>query len=1600
MKRPAEKTRESDGWEDGTESAFPPPTSPAENGDQTSSEERLRRLALQGFRDAQSWKYTRSWQSCEALIARLKRVFRIIRDVAQALRKRQANGECLGTDETWFLENARLMQGISNGVGETLRSFRGPSVFEKKRVTTPRAFAIAVGYLEAVETTLDEESLRSYLSGVQQAEGLRMAELWALKPMLGLALLEEAATQASAFGYHRTVRKSGQVPLKGLIPGHAEKALRSLQRLEEIQWKIFFEENSAVESVLKQDPSGAYPRMDYQSRQMYRKAVEELAVQSLFSEEEAARHAVLLATRAKTRAKKPESRLASRRSHVGYYLIDAGRQMLKRRLGCKPRLRRRFLDLVLEWPELYYVVGVELTTIALVYFLLRKLGILIPFVPGFLLLIPASHAAVGLINQLTSILVRPRQIPKLDFSDGIPSNCKTLVAVPCLLLSEAEIRRNVEALEVRYLGNRDPNLYFALLTDPPDASQPFDEHDNLVGQCSALIENLNEKYSRDGKGSFFHLHRHRVYNPQEEIWMAWERKRGKLMDLNNLLRNNLDSFPIKVGDVTVLAHIRYVITLDSDTQLPPQAAHRLIGALAHPLNQAVVDPRTNTVVAGYGILQPRVGVSIESASQSRLAALYSGQTGFDVYTHAASDVYQDLFGEGSFTGKGIYEVDTFLRVLGERFPTNALLSHDLIEGAYARAGLVTDIEVIDDYPSHFSAYCRRLHRWVRGDWQIMRWITPRVPDSYGRLVPNPLPLLSRWKIFDNLRRSLNDVGLFLLLILGWVVLPGGPVYWTFVTLGLLLLPTYSQFASAMTGLRGVRYWRGFLRERLSDLVTGHLQVFIMLVFLPHQALVMLDAILRTLTRLTITHRNLLEWETAAEAEQGLRKTPVETYLKLTPWISLAIGLILAAVRPMALLVAAPILALWLCAGFFTRWVNRQPGDQKEKLTSQDEAFLHRSCLLTWRYFREFSNDENHWLIPDNVQEEPLRVAARLSPTNLGLLLDARLAAYEMGYTTLEEYAQSLEQTLETVRKLPRYNGHFFNWYDTRTLQQINPLFLSTVDNGNLAASLWTLKQSCLSLGSSPLLPNVTWQGMRDHFSLLGHLSEQLAVATRTAGIIEGLRVKIELLGENAESWVSALPWLELEIQQAKDAWKTSAEASNIPKVGSPPELAWWLEETELRLRGVREWIERALPWESPEYKQVLALGSRLEQTTLDSLSEVVSGVAGQLTNILNDPGSGEAEKAASRLLRRRLPTCVAHASRIRQSLQKIAEAADLLVEEMDFRFLYNPGKKLFSIGYNVETETLEPYCYDLLASEARMAVFIAIAKGEVNQESWFRLGRSHTLYLGKRVLLSWSGTVFEYLMPALWMRSFPGTILEQSERASVVCQQKYARERSVPWGISEAAYCMRDPDGVYQYKAFGVPGLALDPHSSENLVVSPYSSFLSLHADPKAVVRNLEDLSGKGCQSDRGFYDSCHYVAGHGSGSRNAEIVRCWMAHHQGMSLVAACNFLHQSCIQRYFHREPRVKAAELLLHEKVPLSVPVSAESARASEGGTALRLRKLRYRAGSSSGEKSLPSALGEHSRDRTQCSGERNVRAASDGLPAPSIRAEDRNDHSHVS
>ncbi len=658
-------------------------------------------------------------------------------------------------DLRWLRENMPLLWAELGNTKNALKQLRRlPHVRTPRGTTIPRAAAVAEAFLHAVNFDFSEAAFLAYLGAFQESTVLKFRELWALLPAMELVLLERLAARG------RKLFENLETPQAIGI------CVRSLREINQLQWKEVLEPYIGFDKILREDPAGAYSKMDFESRNFYRERLVKIAERSDCTEMEVAAEALSFARRAQ-QENFDDPRQATRESHVGFYLVGPGAAQLREKVGFHPSLAFQVRNFLRSHPDEFYLPGIEVLTFGIMSAIVLLLtSTFTP--PGLILfsmivlLLPCSQSAAQLMNYLTTALLRPEILPKLDFSKGVPEDCTSLVAVPALLLNEKQLNRLVEDLEVRFLGNHDRNLHFVLLTDLPDSPVPSREDDPLVDLCAALIKQLNEKYSGKQIGSFLMLHRHRTYNPREKVWMGWERKRGKLMDLNRLLTGNYDSFPVKAGDLAILPDVRFVITLDADTELPRGSAQRLIGTLAHPLNRAIVDPDKNIVVAGYGILQPRVRVSVQSAARSRLANIYSGQTGFDIYTRAVSDVYQDLYGEGIFAGKGIYEVEIVHRVLERRFPQNALLSHDLIEGAYARVGLVTDTEVIEDYPSHYSAYNRRKHRWLRGDWQITNWLFPRVLDETGRMVTNPISLVSQWKILDNLRRSLVEPATFLL----------------------------------------------------------------------------------------------------------------------------------------------------------------------------------------------------------------------------------------------------------------------------------------------------------------------------------------------------------------------------------------------------------------------------------------------------------------------------------------------------------------------------------------------------------------------------------------------------------------------------------------------------------------------------------------------------------------------------------------------------------------------------------------------------------------------------------------------------------------------
>ncbi len=1389
-------------------------------------------------------------------------------------------------------ENLRLVRSEVQDLHDATKSLaKLPAVRCSSEDAIPRSIVLARALLAATQNRLTESSFLLFLEAVQEVEPLRLAELSGMLPALKLVLLErlsDAGCKAlEAFRAEGSNAPSFEV---GTIIG-------SLRFIGEIDWKENLEQLSIVHRTLLLDPAGVYAGMDFESRELYRQAVERIAAHSDVGEIELARRVVRMAGEAEIPRSAPDA-LRMRLRHVGYYLLDdAGSPDLLNRIGYRPSFGASVQHLFRTYPDELYIIGIEFITLITVVALMMRLvrtnmnggfGLILS---ALLLILPATQAAVELMNYFVTTLLTPRRLPKMDFSRGIEASCATMVAIPTLLLNEKQIRQLVDDLEVRYLVNRDPNIFYALLTDLPDTTEPVGEQDQRVDLATRLINDLNQRHAGEPYGGFYLFHRHRVYNPRESAWMGWERKRGKLLDLNQLLRKTYDPFPVKAGDLSRLPRIQYVLTLDSDTQLPRGSAQRLIGAIAHPLNRPLIDRDLNIVTQGYGILQPRVGISVHSATRSRLANIYSGQTGFDIYSRAVSDVYQDLYGEGIFTGKGIYEVDALRQVLEHRFPRNALLSHDLIEGAYARVGLVSDVEVIDDYPSHYSAYNRRRHRWLRGDWQIARWIFNTVPDESRRLVTNPISLVSKWKIVDNLRRSLVEPATFLLLVAGWFWLPGGPGFWTLLTLALLFLPIYFRLVFSLA--RAAWNWNKIsARESILDFVSSHASILLNIAFLAHQTLVSLDAIIRTIVRSTITHSRLLEWETATEAELGINKrTAVDTYLNWVPLLAVCVGLALL-LRPRAAPYALPFIAAWFCSKILSVWLNRSPHSQDFELTRKERLFLRDIALRTWRYFAEFSNEKNNWLIPDNLQEKPYRLAERISPTNLGFLLNARQAALTFGYLTVSEFVAQTGRTLETAQRLPRYFGHFSNWYDNLSLQPLEPLFLSSVDSGNLAASLWSLKQHCVELLREPIIRQNALEGILDHYGMPG-----AAKRVAPAGLNRLLSLK-----ETAD-------WLPQVLHV-----KGEPSASPLDPVA--------------RIEALREEVHNFLPWYLPEFDALRKFASgefSLRSIALTPLNgdALYREVDRKLEALAAAPATDSEILSLVHRLREQIPACRERLNSLAAQLRNLANESDRLVREMNFEMLVDKRRNLLSVGYDVATQQLNKSCYDLLASESRTATFISVAKNEAVQETWFRMGRQHTSSEGETVLISWTGTMFEYLMPVLWMKSHPNTLLDRAVRSAVRAQQAYARNRRVPWGISEAAYSATDAEGNYQYAAFGVPSLALNVSRAGSLVISPYSSCLALLVDPVGAVENLHRMAGKRWLGEYGFYESADFTVAPDRLllPRRYQLIRCWMAHHQGMTLVALCDVLQDAAFQRWFHAEPLVQASDLILQER-PLRV------------------------------------------------------------------------------
>lgn len=1259
-----------------------------------------------------------------------------------------------------------------------------------------------------------------------------------------------------------------------------QNIITSMRLISNLDWTDWFEGVSLVDDVLR--TSGDFARMDFATHNLYRTAIEKLARGSARSELQIAHDVVAMAT---------ADHSIGNATDPGYWLIGAGRRAYEQQIHYRAPWATWLSRGIADCGIAGYSTLVGLSALAILAVPLWVLfrwhlpwhGLLGLAVLG---LIPAIGSAMELVNRGITGGFQATLLPSLDLSEGVPADLRTMVVMPTLLTSFDSIAEHLERLEVHYLGNPESNLYFALLSDWADANTEKTASDDAWLQAAAQgIAQLNQQYGLAAGGPrFFLLHRRRQWNSAQGCWMGWERKRGKLHALNHWLQGRCNSHFMALDgqDPSPPEGVRYVITLDSDTKLPLETAWRLIGKMAHPLNQPRFEAAQGRVVSGYGILQPRVTPSLPTTCQgSPFQRIFSRASGIDPYASAVSDVYQDLFGEGSYAGKGIYDVAAFEAALHGRVPDNSLLSHDLFEGIFARAGLVSDVEVVEEFPSRYDVHVARQHRWCRGDWQLLPWLLglSQSPNASQRHIP----AIGRWKMLDNLRRTLSAPCTFWALLAGWLLPWHGAALWSGFMLLTIALPALIPLWGALWP-RGrkvnVRHHGILLAEELSVALA---QTGLTLSFLAHQAWMMSDAIARTLFRLVVSHRYLLEWVTAAQATVSQRLS-LRAYARLmSGGVMLGVlGItVLGVWRPENGLLMLPGLLLWVASPAIARWISLTPNlDEGLVVSAEDAQTLRLIARRTWRFFETFVTAQDHWLPPDNFQETPQPVIAhRTSPTNMGLYLLSAVTARDFGWASTAANVARIEATLATMGQLERFHGHFYNWYDTQDCRPLDPPYISSVDSGNLAGHLITLANACREWVAESNDSAPRWQGVLDNLTLTLSALKQLPNNRRTQ-----ISRRTDL-----EAQLNSL------VQRVNHA------------VASPNEVAFALQQPAQTMLD-------------------MATTMAYERGDLASADMLYWAEATQQAIMahLHESTQSSAERQA-----------------LHDRLALIETTARSMAEAMAFGFLLDPDRKLLSIGYSIQSDQLDHSCYDLLASEARLASFVAIAKGDVPQRHWFRLGRGVTPIQQGAALISWSGSMFEYLMPALVMQAPRGSLVETTNRLVVARQKSYVKALGIPWGISESAYNTRDLELTYQYSNFGVPGLGLKRGLGDNRVIAPYATALATMVDPKAATQNFVRLAAVNALGRFGFYEALDYTPSRLPEGKSVAVIRAYMAHHQGMTIVAIANALQGGAMRRRFHAEPMVQAAELLLQERTPRDIAVSTP--RAEEVHSTAMVRDL---------------------------------------------------------
>jgi cyclic beta-1,2-glucan synthetase len=1501
------------------------------------------------------------------LHARLRANAKILLASHRAIAAAVASGGAITPSAEWLLDNHHI---VEEQIREIFVDLPATYYRQLPKLATgpfagyPRIFGVAWAFVAHTDSHFDAEALRRFLRAYQSVQALTIGELWAVAITLRIVLVEnlrraarriemsragrvaadaladqvieaartdgsaniraelarlERAPLAAAFAVQLVHRLRDQAPGAGRVMRWLEERLAaqdtnvdrvvqeehqsqggtnvtvrniitSMRRISNVDWADIVESVSLVDIALRS--ASRFAEMDFATRNLYRDAIEELARGAGKTELEITQAAIET-----TRAAPPEAP----EHDPGYCLIGAGRRAFEAHVEFRVPFEawpRRFND-ALGMPGLVAMALVLAAVVLSIPLLAMDAAAWANrwYVAALVILgsLPALDVAIALVNAAVTQEMDAAPLPGLDLKRGIPETLRTLVVVPMLLSDRRTVDELVDRLEVHFLASTEGDLYFALLSDWTDAAtEVVDGDDALLEAAAAGIASLNARYAAGDAGDrFMLLHRRRIWNEGQQRWMGWERKRGKLHELNRLLRGDPDTTFIAVDGKPprVPRDVRYVITLDSDTRMPLECAQRLIGKMAHPLNQPRFDAVRRRVVDGYGVLQPRVIPALPLGQHaSPFQQAFSNASGIDPYAFAVSDVYQDLFGEGSYIGKGIYDVDAFEASLSGRVPENAVLSHDLFEGTFARAGFVSDIELVEEFPSRYDSAAARQHRWVRGDWQLLPWLLRREgAGAIGRQAAR-LPRIGRWKMIDNLRRSLVAPATIAALAIGWTLPLRAAAIWTAFVLATNALPMLLPTLAGIPKRPEVE-WRGHLRAIAADFRLATDRIGLLLALLAHQAWLMCDAILRTLFRLFVSHRHLLDWITAAQARQAPTPSLMDSYVSMRGalYVTIIVATAVMTVHQSGALIAAPFILVWLISPLIARRISRAPvAIGEERLSTTDARSLRRVARRTWRFFETFVTEQDNWLPPDNFQAvpEPI-VASRTSPTNIGLYLLAAATARDFGWLGTLDLLDRVERTLATMERLYRVHGHYLNWYDTRTLARLEPQYISTVDSGNLAGHLITLANACSE-----------WNAIAADESVFGGIDDALAIAD------ESLR---EFRSEESQRS------LEGVIDALRTELRATAQASGDPDGR--------LDAFAERLAHAADAVRASLD-EEPEADSADTL------FWLDAAAQTLASHRRDRTE-LRERAAAEPESRADDPLQLRLHAVEARA-------RAIAYA-------MDFEFLLDRERNLLSIGYSVTDGQLDSSCYDLLASEARLASFIAIAKRDVPSRHWFRLGRNVTSVDGGAALISWSGSMFEYLMPSLVMRAPIGSLLENTSRLVVRRQIDFATRLDIPWGISESAYNVRDLAMTYQYSSFGVPGLGFKRGLGENLVIAPYATALAAMVDPPAAARNLARLAEIGALGRYGYYEALDFTPVRTPEGHGVAIVYAFMAHHQGMTIVALADALLNGEMRRRFHAEPLMHATELLLQERRPRDVIAAyprAERVSASEATRDLNL------------------------------------------------------------